>query len=550
MARYTIRGSGFPLLVAAIALTCAGCSGHAVSAIDSAAGAGSLAPPDAAADQDAEAIPDALSFERVGTHYTKGGTLLLAPADKFSVTVHASPSQPNYRVRFALVENAKDASLNRSETPTSEDGDASVTLTAPSSESAFILRASVGTEVKADLRVSVSKDGYATLELKPIYAGVRPIAGWVASIHPDADCSSLQGVPYTDGSFVTKVGSNDTAVLEDVPIGKQFAATLRSAQLAGGCIDTGKLSAGTVTELNVPILDRPMQLEALELGLVLGVDNSFRAWVDAMNVAIEPAVVALRGTAHSDIQAFMDALQEAVAPELGIALSEVRAKGGWDSALSESLDLAGSPLSDTVRQWLEAAAEASATPKLFSAVLTAGSADDDPSELSLVSVAGLDPGVAGFARLNAASLTADPSDALLFGSSLYWLPSQFLAELVAQMLAQQAPGLNPAVALADKLDCSKAATYLSSDKTFEAAGCNTSCAQELCQKAMDRLWTRVRNDSAAALRAAQLELSATNTVDFDEEARPRGVAGTWVGTVTQGDNTISVKGTTSGSALD
>jgi hypothetical protein len=542
MARYLVRGSRFLLLVAVGSLGYAGCSGDAASAFGSDAGADSGAGADSVFDGDTAPTPDALVFE-------PGDTLLLAPAQKVSLVVRASPAG-QYQVRFALVEDAKDASLGSSDAWTDRDGSASVELIAPSSASVFKVRASVGTNVKKERRVSVSKDGYATLHLKPVYGGLRRIGGWVASVHPDADCSSLEGMPYADGSLVTTVGSNDTAVLNDVPIGQQFAATLRSAQLAGGCIETGKLSAGTVKELDVPILDRPMQLAGLKLGLVFGVDNSFRAWVDAMNVAVEPATVALRGTAHSDIEAFIDALEEAVAPDLGVALSEARAQGGWDSALSEALDVVGAPLSDKTRAWLNAAAETTATQKLFNAVLTASDSDDEPSELSLISVAGLDPSVAGFARTQAASLTADPGDALLFGSSLYWLPSQFLAELAAQMLAQQSPGLTPALALAEELDCPKAAAYLSSDKLFKTAGCDDSCAAELCQQAMDRLWTRVRNNSSALLRPAQLELSATNTVDFDDEARPRGVAGTWVGTVTQTDNTISVKGTTTGGAVE
>jgi hypothetical protein len=543
MARYSTRGSGLPLLVAVLGLGCASCSGDAASALEADAGGEAGASADSASDEDTPPIPDTLVFDQKGT-------LRLAPAEKSTLIVHASPRASGYRVRFALAEGARDASLDGSEVSTNTDGDAEVTLTAPSSPSVFKVRASVGTDPKAELRVSVSDDGYATLRLKPIYTGLRRISGWVASIHPDADCSSLQGVPYKDGSVVTEVGSNDTAVLKDVPSGQQFAATLRSAQLAGGCIETGKLSAGTETDLEVPILDRPMQLENLKLGLVLGIDNTFRAWVDAMNVAVEPAVLALRGTARSDVEAFIDALQETVTPKLGMALSEARAKGGWDSALGDALDLAGAPLSDKVRQWLKAAAETTATPKLFSAVLTAGSSDEEPSELSLVSVAGLDPSVAGFARANAASLTADPDDALLFGCSLYWLPSQFLAELTAQMLAQQSPGTTPALALAAAFDCPKAAAYLSSDNTFTAAGCDESCAEQLCQQTMDQLWTRVRNYSATILRPAQLELSATNTVDLDDEARPRGVAGTWVGTVTQEDHTVSVKGSTTGSAVE
>jgi hypothetical protein len=542
MARHFVRGSGFSVLVALSGLCCAGCSGNAASALDVGGSAGASA--DSRSEGHSAAIPDALSFE-------VGDTLRLAPAQRVPLVVHATPPG-RYRIRFALPTDAKDASLDHSEAMSDEDGAATVNLTAPTSASLFTVRASVGTEVKTEVDVSVSELGYATLRLKPVYAGLRRIAGWVASVHPDADCASLQGVPYTDGSLVTKVGSNDTAILEDVPIGQPFAATLRSAQLAGGCIETGKLPAGTVTQLDVPILDRPMQLADLKLGLDIGVDTSSKAWVDAMKVGVEPAVAALRGTAKSDLEAFIDALQEIVAPELSVALSEARAGGEWDSALSNALDFDSThaPLSDRVRQWLEAAADATAAPKVITAVLLAGSTEDAPSELELVSVGGVAPSAAGFARTNDASITADPGDVLLFATSLYWLPSQLLTELAARLLAEQSPGVTPATALAEKLDCSKAADYLSSDKVFKAVACGKSCAEDLCQQAMECLWTRVRNYSAAILRPAQLELSATTTVDFDDEARPRGVEGTWIGTVIQGDNTVSVKGSATGTAVE
>ncbi|MBN1605754.1 MAG: hypothetical protein JW940_03935, partial [Polyangiaceae bacterium] len=271
MARYLIRGSRLSLLVAIAGLGCASCSGHAASALDTHAGTDSDAAADSDAEQDEAPVPDALVFDG----FERGDTLRLKPADEIRLVVHASPAA-RYQVKFALVADAKDASLDRSVARTDSDGIASVELIAPSSASLFTVRASVGTQLKAELPVSVSKDGFATLRLKPVYAGLRRIAGWVASIHPDADCSSLQGAPYADGSAKTEVGSNDTAVIKNVPIGQQFAATLRSAQLAGGCIETGNLSAGTVTELDVPILDRPMQLEGLKLGLVLGIDTSFR----------------------------------------------------------------------------------------------------------------------------------------------------------------------------------------------------------------------------------------------------------------------------------
>lgn len=542
MAQFLARGSGLPLLVAVAGLACTGCSGDAASALDTngLAGASSTGSPDARN----VAVPAALDFD-------SGHTLRLAPADEIPLLIRAKPPD-RYRIRFALLHDAKDASLDQSDVMTSDDGTATVNLIAPSSPSLFTVRASVGTEVKAEIDISVSTLGYATLRLRPVYAGLRRIASWVASVHPDADCGSLQGVPFTDGSLATQVGSNDTAILEDVPIGQPIAATLRSAQLAGGCIETGRLSAGTITELDVPILDRPMQLNELHLGLDIGVDDTSNAWVDAMKLGVEPAVAALRGTAESDIEAFSDALQQTVAPELGSAISTARADRSWDAGLRDALDLgsAGAPLTDRVRQWLAAAAEATVAPKLIGAVLSTGSTEADPGELSLVSVAGLDASTAGFARTNAASVTADSGDTLLFATSLYWLPSQLLAELATRLLAEQSPGLTPALALAEALDCPKAADHLSTDKIFETAKCDTSCVEELCVQAMDRLWTRVRNYSATILRPAQLELSATHSVDFDDEARPRGIAGSWVGTVTQGDNTVSVKGRTTGTAVE
>jgi hypothetical protein len=68
----------------------------------------------------------------------------------------------------------------------------------------------------------------------------------------------------------------------------------------------------------------------------------------------------------------------------------------------------------------------------------------------------------------------------------------------------------------------------------------------LCEQALDILWTRARNASAAVLNRALLELSATTNVELDEQARPVGVQGTWVGTVEVRDTTVSLGGTTTG----
>lgn len=468
----------------------------------------------------------------------------LKPGESTVLGLRISPAG-SYAVRFALLGEAQDASLDRSEAVTSPEGTAAVRLTAPSLASLFTLRASAGTSSTA-LEVAVSEVGFATLRLKPTYAGSRPVHGWVASVHPGDDCSEVPGGPFSDGSWLTSAGEDSVAEIRNVPVEEPMAITMRSAELVGGCIETGKLLAGTVMDIEVPVTDRPMRLEALELDLNIGVESESNAWTDAMRISIEPAVLSLRGSADDDVEAFVDALHEVAGVDRAEDFAAARVDNAWDESLREKLGADDAPtlLSDLVRQWMVAAADDIPGDETFRALLASGPDSSSSGELTLTQVAGLDPRLAGFNPTAEAQVSADPGDKLLFSTTLYWLPSQLLTEQAARLLDEQAPGTSPVQLLSDQLPCSDVAETLGPDVERTDPDCTVSCVEDLCRQALDVLWKRARNTSATLIHPALLRLNAiTSVVDLDEQARPLGVRGAWLGTISVSETTVSLGGT-------
>ena len=130
-----------------------------------------------------------------------------------------------YQVRFALLGDPTDASLDRSEAVTSADGRASLVLTAPSKNALFSVRASIGlgssksggSEVTAQRIVSVSSTGYATVEVNPDYAGSRTPPYWIASARTEK-CEDLVGNPPPDGGLGAQSLANSAPQIRDVPV--------------------------------------------------------------------------------------------------------------------------------------------------------------------------------------------------------------------------------------------------------------------------------------------------------------------------------------------
>src|ERR1700742_114764 len=126
-----------------------------------------------------------------------GSDLTFLPGEVVPVSVQVSPPAV-YTVHFSLVGDVADAFLDKSETTTTAHGDATVSLTAPSSPATFQLRASVP-GASADLSAAPRNQNTTTLQVTPAYAGQRPVTTWVATVATDVQCEPAAGVPPTDG---------------------------------------------------------------------------------------------------------------------------------------------------------------------------------------------------------------------------------------------------------------------------------------------------------------------------------------------------------------
>jgi hypothetical protein len=147
-----------PIVALALGVPTLGCmaSGDDESALGGGGGfAGSTQPPNA---------PTSLTFD-------PADTLKLTPGETRELELNADPPPGVYRVRFTLLGDAENASLDRSEADTDPTGRTVVRLTAPTHATLFSLRASVGQSVSASAAVSVSASGFANLAVVPNYTG-------------------------------------------------------------------------------------------------------------------------------------------------------------------------------------------------------------------------------------------------------------------------------------------------------------------------------------------------------------------------------------------
>jgi hypothetical protein len=465
----------------------------------------------------------------------------MRPGERRQLSVRASPAG-EYLVRFALLGDVRDASLDRSEAYTSDNGEAELELTAPTGAGAvttFTVRASAATAVTAQIAVSVSEGGFATLEVVPSYAGSRSVSSWVASVRPGTDCAALPELPAPDADLTARSAAEDEApVITAVPVGRVLAVTLRADYFAGGCTEVSELAADQRTQVVVLVTDVPLKLEQTSLEVGLGVDNVTPSWQEVLEPLVSQATEALLGDSDDDVDALLDAMHESAArDDAADAFAAARSAASWDELVATAWDpsLAATAIREVAADWMSSAA-GELDPRTIEGRLV--SAGDMPgrARLSLDSFCGVDAQSAGFVVSNLVSWNADPDDTVLLGATLFWLPSQWLAHVALSAAGAdvEAPASVPA-ALASILDCPGLGTELA--ESVDAAGeafdtCDSSCLQAHCETAFDSLWTRVAEASAAA--PATLQLSAAGAAKVDEAARPVAFDGSWLGTLDAG----------------
>lgn len=462
----------------------------------------------------------------------------LGPRDKLLVTVQVTPAG-RHPVRFALPANEAsdplDAVLDRSEDETDDNGRASALLLAPSSQTAFTIRASVG-GVSAELALTVVESGFVTIEVQPTLSAQRDPGTWVATAHLGKACEPT--IPPPDGPDHKVYAPKGSApeipnVRSDEPNDFPMAITLRSGHYMGGCSTVEMFTTAPQDGryvVRVTVLDRPIELLSSQLSLSLGLDDT-AAFRELTELAGADALVATLGSSTDDADALLDTMRATLEGVPRQQLDLARKAEGWDDLVRQHWGQGASTrLRDRLAAWLASGtAQLGAVETLLEAELKP--VDAFSAELLPVRLAGLEPAQAGLVSSALVSWSAAADDTVVLGTDVYLSSSRLATGLAEQAALNDFPEAEGATAaLVDLLDCSGLGPLLSgagSDSTEAYEGCDADCVSELCRTAVGAIWQRGRDVRSS--KPTRLALNAGGKAFVGDAAEIAGISGTWVG---------------------
>lgn len=327
-----------------------------------------------------------------------------------------------------------------------------------------------------------------------------------------------------------------------------MAVVVRAGQFAGGCRGVPSLRANSEADVEVDVMDRPMQTSDLALRVEFGVEPT-----ETPNPALDQlafrAVSPLTGGAADDLAALLDAMSGlSDDPE---EFEQARTAQNWRAALVAGLapELPGSGLRTLVQNWMRGGLELLEAPGALSGTLTTVGREGF-ARLELQSVIGLSPEEAGFEQASPATAIAETEDFLRLGTTLDWRPSPFLAAAANRAALERDPERTSAAdAMATQFGCDNVASIITDAGTAPGQafpGCGENCTENLCRDAMGVLWARV---GGSELAAVPWQISGASRAEIDDEARPTRVDGNWIGTLTLPDfGSTPIQGPFSGEA--
>lgn len=460
------------------------------------------------------------------------------PGEVREIAIVTSPAA-EYEMYLALLDAPSDASLDASYLVTGPDGRATVKLHAPSSLATFRVRASIKNGPSAELLVLVNKQGVGALEVVPVYDGGRPIASWVASVVAGKTCSSLAGVLPGEptGALVAVAPSPESPVVQSVPVGPKLAVAVRAGHFAWGCVDASGITAGTTTKVKVHVVDVPPALDRTSLQLKLDYSPS------------EPYAALLSGARTAFLDAFLppgasegSALLDGMAARAldPAAFYAAREALGWDALVEAHVATLSAAPAERMAGWIDLGL-AQGTAELTGG-LAAIDGVPDKALFSASTLGGLDAASSGVPAEHLMSWTSQPGDQVVLSGAVYWVPSRFIG---AACRAGAESELDLEADMADLLSAVTGCNALAA-----ALGgvdeCDADCLAYLCHVALADRWVAALDASALDGAVGKVSITASGQVTVDDVATPVALAGSWIGQVSDGFTTASVKGSLSG----
>lgn len=472
-------------------------------------------------------------------------TLTLAPGQMRRISAQASPSSDTHHVRFALIGEALDASLDRAQVTTDASGAASVVLRAPTHAATFRLRASIldahGSPVaSAEVAVAVSAQGFGVVRVIPQYAGSRPINGWTASLVAGHTCASLAASLPNDppGALSASTLEDEPVLVSGAPVGPNLAVVVRSSHYLSGCADALGLTPDARLDVKVAVFDEPVAIDALDLDLSLAFAPDPGAYSALFAGPITLLSSAFTPAGTSEAALLLDGM--AAQATDAAAFAERRKVHGWDAVTKQHLAAHGPLLAERLGAWAKAGLSLGA--REITARLRATPGGPSTATLTLTQFTGISAVDAGVTPDQPVAIAAAPGDAVILGGDLSWASSRF-AFGAALLAARQ--DLTPTATMGDALaraaDCTGLADALGGFGT-----CDVHCMEALCRGALTARFDLARASASAASPLALLHLDATAQAALDDGAVPVGLVGTWIGSLSLGATPISVKGALTG----
>jgi hypothetical protein len=456
---------------------------------------------------------------------------LLAPSQPVTIAATPAPVQ-SPSVRFALVGEALDASLDAAEADVDENtGTAIVHLTAPSTPAAFNVRVTTSGADPFFLPVAVPGTGMATVNVSAMYSGSRIVSRWTASAWSNKTCAELSGAPPEDGDIT--VSSGTFPVPLEVPAGFPLAVILRQAKYIWGCASVDPPTEGTSQTVSVDLTDVPIKLDRSHVAFELNLDPS-TLFVEALGPARSAIYSALLGDASDEVEALLDAMQGTLSDPSDFRATRRAEK--WDSLVRAALPGGSRALSTPLDRWISDAVDDFDFKRLLVGEIDGTQTPSNPPKFTVNAALGHTPSLSTFASAGSVTWEAQADDTVLIGANVTFEPGALLLGAATAPAVREFPDVSDLTELTEALSlalpCKTVAdtlvAYGESDKR-SIAGCDQKCTEKLCRAGVSVLFSRT---SEPANEAATLAIALTGGGGVGDDANLTALGGTWIGKLT------------------
>lgn len=462
--------------------------------------------------------------------FEPGDDIELGLRQEHVLSVVVDPAE-HQEVNFVLLDGALDATLDHASVVTNDEGRASVTLRGPNKATKFRVRTWIAGGPGDELSVAAVGDGFAPIEIIPLYKGTRPITEWTARIVPRATCADISPllpaeVPDSIPGFAL---TNEPLIIKEAPVGPSLAVTVRAGEYAWGCSDARAEIVGETLKVKVDIIDKPIVVGATNLDVTFVMKPNAEAYANLLNTTSAWVIDTFMPLALDPGMVLLDAMAARV-PEAQLgAFADARKAGAWDDAATNHLDMQQISLRAALNEWFVTGI--AGEPMTFVTGLKAMPKVPGAATLSPIQFGTVPAHEAGMPGAHLASLMLDVGDVMHLGGTVYWLPSRYVGTVMKQQALLGAPaGTTMADALSSVAACDELGQTLIGFDT-----CDASCLAGLCQEALAARWIDASEISGITGNFGLVNIAAVAATQVDHQAVPTSFQGTWLGSITDGN---------------